>query len=67
MVDRLPESNGKPEAKTQQGEYALETQHVEDRSTRGFDMSTVPPAAPAALRVQQLRLLQWPRGRRPTG
>jgi hypothetical protein len=52
-----PDSNGEPEAKTEQVEYPLEAQQLEDHGARGLDLSSVSSAAPAALRVQQLRLL----------
>src|SRR5690348_17162279 len=64
---RGEDRDGQPEAKTEQVEYPLAAQRVEDVGARGVDVSAVSSGAPAALRMRQLRLLQRPLGRRPTG
>ena len=49
---------GESETKTKQIEYADPARDVEDQRTVAVHLSAVPPAAPPALRVPELRSLQ---------
>ena len=55
-------TDGERETETQQVEHADKTRDLEDQTAGPVHVPAVPQAAPPALRVPELRLLQQPRG-----